>query len=463
MLALIGCSNSQNANVQAGASGGTHQMSKQVYRFQINFDSGSAVIKNKYMNQIKEFAHYLQTNSNYATSINGHTDSDGDNTSNLQLSQARANAVKSSLVQQSVSETRITAVGYGEKKPIAKNNSTEGKFQNRRVEAQITSSMSKTYHNPGIVEGTVVDAISKKPLGGVSIKVYSHNKLITFLTTDSYGKYRLKLDAGNYVLKFLRTNYLLADINIVVIAKETTTIMQLNQISMQYMGTGTAGGLIVNAFNGKGISNLKLVVRKGWNNKRGASVRVLKTNTSGKYVLNVPGGYYTIEASKKGYSTVYFNVTVVGSHKLMTQNGNITPQINKGQIRIILSWNKLPLDLDAHLSTPRINNGNYHIYFKQAGSRSRSPYVDLDLDDRQSYGPETITIYKSFSGRYTYSVRNYSKKPDIKTSGARVQVYGSTGLIKEYHIPTSGGTQLWNVFSYDGGTGKISTINRVSN
>jgi hypothetical protein len=463
MLVFVGCSNSQNANVQSDTSGGTHQMSKQVYRFQINFDSGSSIIKNKYMSQIKEFANYLQSNPNYTTTINGHTDSDGDEASNLQLSQERANAVKSSLVQEGVSETRITAVGYGEKNPIAKNNSTEGKFQNRRVEAQITSSMSKTYLNPGVVEGTVIDAISKKPLGGVSIKVYSNNKLITFLTTDSYGKYRLKLDAGNYVLNFVRTNYLLADINIVVIAKETTTIMQLNQISMEYMGKGTAGGLIVNAFNGKGVPNLRLVVRKGWNNKNGASVNILKTNASGNYVLNVPSGYYTIEASKKGYSTVYFNVTVVGKHKLMTQNGNITPQINKGQIRIILSWNKLPLDMDAHLYTPRINNGSYHVYFKQAGSRRRAPYVDLDLDDRHSYGPETITIYRSFPGRYTYSVRNYSKKPDIKTSGARVQIYGSTGLIKEYHIPSSGGTQLWNVFSYDGGTGKISTINRVSN
>jgi hypothetical protein len=462
VLTLTGCTNNNSVSTPQQKQSAAPEVSKQVYRFQINFDSGSSVIKEKYLDQIKEFAQYLHANHEYTTDISGYTDSDGDEASNLRLSQERADAVKQSLVAQGINPKRIHAVGYGEAHPIASNDTPEGKFQNRRVEATITSHTDKVYHNPGIIEGTVVDAITKTPLGGVSIKVYKDNALVTFVTTDIYGKYRLKLDAGTYVLKFLRTDYLLADVTVVVTAKETTTIMQLDQIAMQYTGTGSAGGMIVNAFNGKGIPNLKLTLRKGWNSKSGKVLKTLKTDKSGHYVLHLPSGYYTVEASKKGYATVYFNILVIGKQQRMSQNGSISPQINKGQIRIILTWNKLPLDLDAHINTPQINHRRYHVYFSNRGSKNRAPYVDLDLDDRHSYGPETITIYKSYPGTYTYFVDNYSRHPDIKTSGARVQVYASTGLIKEFHIPSSGGKKVWKVFSYDGTTGKITPINKVT-
>lgn len=66
--------------------------------------------------------------------ITGHTDNEGSNKLNLELSQNRANAVKKYLVEKGCPDKKIEAKGYGESKPIADNNTEEGKKLNRRVE-----------------------------------------------------------------------------------------------------------------------------------------------------------------------------------------------------------------------------------------------------------------------------------------------------------------------------------------
>jgi outer membrane protein OmpA-like peptidoglycan-associated protein len=65
--------------------------------------------------------------------IAGHTDSTGSETQNQQLSERRAMAVKNALSGQGVDPARMSAVGYGESKPIADNNTESGRQTNRRV------------------------------------------------------------------------------------------------------------------------------------------------------------------------------------------------------------------------------------------------------------------------------------------------------------------------------------------
>jgi len=66
--------------------------------------------------------------------IGGHTDNTGTPATNMQLSQARATAVRDYLVQQGVTPGTLTATGYGETKPTASNDTEEGRFRNRRIE-----------------------------------------------------------------------------------------------------------------------------------------------------------------------------------------------------------------------------------------------------------------------------------------------------------------------------------------
>lgn len=101
----------------------------------ITFDSGSDILKNSSYGVLKEIAETLQQNPTVRVQILGHTDSDGAESLNLDLSKRRAAAVKRALSNDfGIAESRIETDGRGQSQPVAPNNTSEGKAQNRRVE-----------------------------------------------------------------------------------------------------------------------------------------------------------------------------------------------------------------------------------------------------------------------------------------------------------------------------------------
>lgn len=101
----------------------------------ILFESGSAILQNSSLGVIGEVTQILQENEDIRIKIIGHTDSDGSEDSNQELSEKRALAVKNTMVNQyGINETRIEVAGKGEKEPIANNEQPHGKSENRRVE-----------------------------------------------------------------------------------------------------------------------------------------------------------------------------------------------------------------------------------------------------------------------------------------------------------------------------------------
>lgn len=101
----------------------------------IYFDVNSDRIKPESKGAVGDIAKVLNENPDVRIRIDGHTDSDGDNAMNLDLSKRRAAAVKTMLTNDfAVSSDRIETNGFGETKPVAENNTSEGKAKNRRVE-----------------------------------------------------------------------------------------------------------------------------------------------------------------------------------------------------------------------------------------------------------------------------------------------------------------------------------------
>ncbi len=101
----------------------------------IYFDSGKDEVKSESFGSIKEIANVLKENPELRIEINGHTDSDGNDASNLDLSKRRAASVKSYLVNQfQIDASRILTDGKGETLPIENNATPQGKAKNRRVE-----------------------------------------------------------------------------------------------------------------------------------------------------------------------------------------------------------------------------------------------------------------------------------------------------------------------------------------
>lgn len=101
----------------------------------IQFDVNKTTIKPESHSLLDEITGVMKDNPRLLKiSIDGHTDSDGSDAHNQKLSQGRAEAVMHYLVEHGIDSGRLTARGFGEQKPIASNDTAEGKEKNRRVE-----------------------------------------------------------------------------------------------------------------------------------------------------------------------------------------------------------------------------------------------------------------------------------------------------------------------------------------
>ncbi len=126
-------------NVRIAAGGDANDLNKmftdgKYISHGIRFDVNKATLRPEAMGELNAIAKILMANPTLNFEIGGHTDSDGDATANLILSQKRADAVKNQLIILGISEKRLTTKGYGATKSVSDNATFEGKANNRRVE-----------------------------------------------------------------------------------------------------------------------------------------------------------------------------------------------------------------------------------------------------------------------------------------------------------------------------------------
>lgn len=100
----------------------------------IHFETASAILKPESTKIIDKVVKLMKEHTDLSFSIEGHTDGDGTDESNLTLSEKRAEAVRTYITENGVAASRLTVKGFGESKPIASNDTDEGKAKNRRVE-----------------------------------------------------------------------------------------------------------------------------------------------------------------------------------------------------------------------------------------------------------------------------------------------------------------------------------------
>ncbi|WP_276498109.1 OmpA family protein [Pontibacter litorisediminis] len=105
-----------------------------IVTYGIKFDVNQATIRPESVGTLASIVKLMQEEPSLKFTVEGHTDSDGDESANVKLSQQRAEAVRTYLVEQGIAEERLAAKGMGESKPIDKNSTPEAKSNNRRVE-----------------------------------------------------------------------------------------------------------------------------------------------------------------------------------------------------------------------------------------------------------------------------------------------------------------------------------------
>lgn len=179
-------------------------------------------------------------------------------------------------------------------------------------------------------------------------------------------------------------------------------------------------GQVVNA-----VSNQPIV---------GAVVRMVggeqkaETDEEGWFCLEeLPEGEVPVEVSADGFTIERFQRRLDGLSPEAVRVV-LSPGLEAGQLRLVLTWNKEPADLDAHLEGPLPEGERFHVYFHQRGNLKSKEFVNLDVDDLDGEGPETITVLGVLPGEYRFYVHDYTNRNDpdanaLARSGAEVKVY----------------------------------------
>lgn len=325
-----------------------------------------------------------------------------------------------------------------------------------------------------MIQGRVVEAddnlidTDNEELGDVQISILDADNMRTHAetVTDEEGEYEINTSVcSQYQLNFQCEGYMpetlyLSGVNILLQTEYTCDTVEL--ISEEDQGKGSVSGLIKDAATRKGVGNISLYLRRGINNIYTETVASGKTSSDGSYLFeNLDAGIYCVEMvdeEHEQYISSYFNIKVIGKREIKGQDGIISSVLSASQIRVVLTWGNMPLDLDSHMLVQLSNDIRGHVYYMAAVLRNRGNKIvcALDIDEINGYGPETITVYSGATGSFQYYVHQYSDEGNLADSGAVVKVYlyGESYAAYVFRVPHHVERQ-WNVFQYNSATQRI--------
>ena len=196
----------------------------------------------------------------------------------------------------------------------------------------------------------------------------------------------------------------------------------------------------------------------------GTSLRS-RTDSDGRFrIEEAPASVVGVEVAAPNFSTEQFEKTLV-DHSETSVRTVLSPGLKAGQIRVVLTWNDKPADLDAHLMGPLPGNKSFHVYFGAKGDLKSKEFVSLDVDDRDGEGPETITVLGVLPGRYHYFVHDYTNANSVDStalsnSGAVVKVYHG-GQTYRFRTDKQSIGNHWHVCDIDVSADGSATVRKI--
>ena len=140
----------------------------------IYFDFNKATLKTESNKAILSTVALMQRYPDLVLAVHGHTDSKGSDTYNMTLSAERAASVRNAIISHGIENTRLQSQGFGESKPIASNDTDDGRAENRRVELHKVSGGEKksiiTIDFIKPLENSVVDSTYSHPDSSLTIQ-----------------------------------------------------------------------------------------------------------------------------------------------------------------------------------------------------------------------------------------------------------------------------------------------------
>jgi hypothetical protein len=322
----------------------------------------------------------------------------------------------------------------------------------------------------GTIRGRLANGTTSAELGIVGAEMVFRNAAgaeIGRATTRVFGLFDATLPAGSVRVEFPGSPAFVPAFQLVTVVAGVTTEVPPLLVSERASGPGTIRGLVTNAVNGSTLSGATLRFREGSGVQTGTVAGTTTASASG-YTITLAPGTYTVEVSLSGYITSFFTVIAREGNAPPNQNFPLSPVLGANEFRIVLSWGATPADLDAHLTGPHatIAGARFHVFFDAPSEAANT--AKLDLDDEDSFGPETITITSFRPGVYRYSVHDYTNRLStqntaLSSSGAQVVVFRGSAEVARFTAPTGRTGTLWTVFEIDGSTLVLTPRNEFSN
>jgi hypothetical protein len=206
----------------------------------------------------------------------------------------------------------------------------------------------------------------------------------------------------------------------------------------------------------------------------GVALPAAGVSVAGRSTTTGPVGEFTITGVAEGAQSVVTTLFgyVDNSRPVLIVPG-ATTEVSIGLVALgagggsgvvlVLSWGEQPLDLDLHLSGPDGAGGRFHAYYN---ARNPVPFACLDLDDRNSFGPETMSVNAVngtfVAGDYHVWVHNFSQQPEFDVSAATVTLNAGGRQLSQYTVGSAAGdaTQdIWQVVEFTvAADGSVSNI-----
>jgi 5-hydroxyisourate hydrolase-like protein (transthyretin family) len=304
----------------------------------------------------------------------------------------------------------------------------------RIIAGQVSTLDMRLVPARGILYGNVRNGIDQSALPNVKVSVHAEGRgsaVTATAVTNSRGDYVVNnLPEGNHSVDFELdgfTSVLDANANIVA-ALNTRLDMVLGSTFAMLRGT------VKDAQNGYGLPGVKVTTS-------GPSALTTTTDPYGRYSFaGVAPGNYKVNFDLDGYVPVVDAPATLTAGRISTLDETMTKRLKVGELRIVLNWtrqkNGAVQDVDSYLKVP--DSSHYAINFNYKSGDG----ADLDVDNTNWEGPETITITEMRSGAYVYYVNNYNLRCDktaLGNSEVVIHVYDRTGLIKTYNVPPGKG------------------------
>lgn len=315
---------------------------------------------------------------------------------------------------------------------------------------------------PVRLQGQVKNAAGNVAIAGASVSIVDDDQTpVVTVVSDAQGNFVSKVPRDTLDLTISKGGFFTARQRVIIPSDVTNYQLPTTLLASYSDSAGTIGGKVIDAASGQGLPAVQVKLVRGFDPSGTDLFGEVQTNEQGLYQFaSVPPGNYTAVAVKTGFLDGWINLASVGGVTRTDFDIILTVPLGEG-FRFVLSWGERPSDLDSHLATPLIEGSVYQVLWSSRGSLTQAPYAQLDVDDTSAYGPETVTIGRSFDGTYRYAIYQYSSDAAITASNARVVLYNGNAIVRQWAVPTEGTGRWWYVCDLDAVQGRVTEYNLI--